>query len=311
MLADDQQPSTSIASDGRELVKEWSIFVKYFPDTNNKVELISQRFLNIIQPLDSFINPILQWEPINKRLDKIKEGWRRVLNIYNQENPHSFEWELLSKAFYVSFIAGIFTGGLDSIKKSTQRFELYKSGKNFGTVGHLMQRKMDFVMIQFYKNGMLKGLSMSIYICSIVALTVGITAYRDRYSLFYVPVTIALVFSTFAFLRGVGIHGLAMALTVSFFPSFLLTTSTIGASFYSGFSVDDCYKNLREYYLINAKEKLEEEKEIIRYLSSKGKSGFKFWVKYKMRLEKEMGTFDRNITLGDDEELLKFAQEEN
>lgn len=41
MLADDQQPSTSIASDGRELVKEWKIFVKYFPDTNNKVEVCS------------------------------------------------------------------------------------------------------------------------------------------------------------------------------------------------------------------------------------------------------------------------------
>lgn len=29
-------------------------------------------------------------------------------------------------------------GGTDTVKKSIGRFELYKAGKEFGTVGHLM-----------------------------------------------------------------------------------------------------------------------------------------------------------------------------
>ncbi|KAL7072154.1 hypothetical protein ACQ4LE_008938 [Meloidogyne hapla] len=311
MLDDDQLPSTSIASDGRGLVREWVISNEYLDDMKNKFELITQRFQKILQPLNAVSHSILQWGPINRRVDNVREGWQRVKNIYHQENPHSFEWELIKKAFYLSFMAGVLTGGLDTIKKSVERFELYKAGKEFGTLGHLMQRKTDFVLTQFYKRGFFKGLWLSAYICSIVAVTVGIAAYRDHYSILYFPITTTSIFSMFAFVRGVGIHGFAMAFFISFFPSVLLTTITLGASFYSGISVDEGYKNLKQKYLIETKKEIEEDEELIRYVKSKGgQFVFKPWHRYKMKFEKELGTFNRNVTLGDDEELLKFGGED-
>ncbi|CAK5066572.1 unnamed protein product [Meloidogyne enterolobii] len=308
MLGDGQRPSTSLATDGRGMVKEWVISHEYLDNMKNRFELITQRFQKTLQPLNAVSDYILRWEPINRRLENVRDGWKRVKNIYYQDNPHSFEWEVLSKTFYTCFVTGVIIGGTDTVKKSIDRFELYRAGKEFGTVGHLMQRKMDFVMTQFYMKGAIKGFKLAAYMCSIVFITVGITCYRDRYSILYVPITTTSVFSFFAFIRGVGINGLAVAFFLSLMPSFLLTTATIGASFYYKCSIDEVYKKLRQKYLIDAKKEIDDDNELLRYTLSKGrKPGFKPWDRYKMNLDKDMNEFKRKITLNDEEELLKFG----
>ncbi|KAI1717773.1 hypothetical protein Ddc_09623 [Ditylenchus destructor] len=191
---------------------------------------------------------------------KSTSGWRRVWAMYKEGAPYTMERYLSEQTLEMSFMAGLFVGGMLGVPETQRRAETHAVGQHFGSRGASMRRQADYIIMMSLKNGFFGGVKLATLVGTFVCLTTHLAVYRDHFSLLYFPLSAAV--SSFLFGLPHGRVGIVSTFKLGMIPVGIFATVPLIYSRYHGLeSIDAGYRHFKRY--------LEEEHEKEEALNSR------------------------------------------
>ncbi|KAI1713947.1 hypothetical protein DdX_08831 [Ditylenchus destructor] len=188
---------------------------------------------------------------------KSTSGWRRVWAMYKEGAPYTMERYLSEQTLEMSFMSGMFVGGMLGIPETQRRAETHAVGQHFGSRGASMRRQADYIIMMSLKNGFIGGVKMITLVGSFVCLTTHLAVYRDHFSLLYFPLSAAV--SSFLFGMPHGRLGIVSTFKLGMIPVGIVATLPVIYYRYHGLeSIDAGYKHFKRSF----EEELKKEEEL-------------------------------------------------
>ncbi|VDN01256.1 unnamed protein product [Thelazia callipaeda] len=211
-------------------------------------------------------------------------GWRRLKGIYTDGGVH-FETGILLPCMEWSFISAVLITAPRGWQEAAERYNRYSKGRIFLNSHDALRRKWDYAFVSFLRRGGIFGSLAALYVGCIVGSITHVTAWRDHFSLWTVPIITTSLPCVFAYPFGLskmlqtGTLGLTCGLTVSLI--------VYCASHFCNQTVNDTYQKFKNDYEVMLMNKRDEDKNISIY-QKEHKIWFRNLARFQIEREKHL-----------------------
>uniref|UniRef100_A0A914WVL0 Complex I assembly factor TIMMDC1, mitochondrial n=1 Tax=Plectus sambesii TaxID=2011161 RepID=A0A914WVL0_9BILA len=196
------------------------------------------------------------WDPLQEATEKWRllrvadTGWDRVKQAWTRKYEcgfRSLEVDALAKVISLTFKISFLYGGIRQHGRMVERFKTHNALVMYKGVREAMRRQVDFTIVMFMKNGLLFGCKVA----TLVGLSFGavsmLSVYRDKFALYYIPLSAGLAGSVYTINRGPKVMLMAGCLAACLSTVFICAPLA-AVSLHRGKSLDEIYKQSRQEY---------------------------------------------------------------